>query len=145
MVTQFPADADGKMTQYRRFYIQDGKLIDNAPVQEGDFAGQNFMDDPYCEHYGAERYMDLGATAGMGEALDRGMVLAFSIWWDESEHMNWLDGVEDGVGPCEFHEGDPENIRVVQPDTSLIYSKMKWGELGSTYEYKCKSKPKRKI
>jgi cellulase len=142
VVTQFPADSDGNLIEYRRFYIQDGVKIDNAPVQENNVTGVNYMDDEYCAAHGAARYMDLGATAGMGEAMTRGMVLALSVWWDEGTAMTWLDGINDWgtVGPCQEGEGFPSNIREVQPDTSVTFSNIRWGEIDSTYEHKGKCK-----
>lgn len=133
VVTQFPADANGKLKEMHRLYVQDGKVIQNAKINV-DYApepDQDFLDDAYCEAAGAERYMDLGATAGMGEAMSRGMVLCFSIWWDEGSFMSWLDG--DGAGPCNATEGDPKVIREIQPDTAVTFSNIKWGEIDSTY------------
>jgi cellulase len=98
----------------------------------------NWMDDPYCAAHGAERYMDLGATKGMGEAMSRGMVLAFSVWWDEGGHMEWLDS--DYAGPCKEGEGAPSVIRDTQPDTSVTFSNIRWGEIDSTYELRDKCK-----
>lgn len=99
VVTQFPSDAEGNLIEYRRFYIQDGKKIDNAPINDGsEHDGENVMTDPYCEAHGATRYMDLGATQGMGAAMSRGMVLAFSVWWDEGGHMSWLNGPDYNSG-----------------------------------------------
>ncbi|KFA50685.1 hypothetical protein S40293_04862 [Stachybotrys chartarum IBT 40293] len=117
VVTQFPADEDGILREYHRIYIQDGRIIRNAPTQLDNLPKQNFMDDEYCIATGsATRYMDLGATAGMGASMSRGMVLAMSIWWDEGGNMQWLDGTD--RGPCNATEGAPSNIRNIQPDTA---------------------------
>lgn len=139
VVTQFPSDEEGNLIEYRRFYIQDGKKIDNPPVLEnGEPTEVNWMDDPYCAATGAARYMDLGATKGMGDAMSRGMVLAFSVWWDEGGHMEWLD--HDYAGPCAEGEGAPSVIRESQPDTSVTFSNIKWGEIDSTYKLRDKCK-----
>ncbi|KAG8629826.1 hypothetical protein KVT40_001445 [Elsinoe batatas] len=127
VVTQFPADASGKLVGYRRLYIQDGKQINSVktiPYFES-------FDDDFCASVGSTRYMDLGATEQMGNALTRGMVLAISIWADEGGFMNWLDSGD--AGPCNATEGDPKIIRQVQPDTEVTFSAFKWGEIGSTY------------
>ncbi|KAF3941900.1 Exoglucanase [Dactylella cylindrospora] len=137
VVTQFPADRKGKLLSYHRFYIQDGKRIDQPTAKHEWLPSVNYMDDPYCNATGgATRYLDLGATEEMGKALSRGMVLAMSIWWDEGGFMQWLDG--GNSGPCNATEGAPAVIRGIQPDTSLKFSKIKWGEIGSTYSYKKK-------
>ncbi len=91
----------------------------------------NYLDDPFCKATGSRRFMDLGAMAGMGDALTRGMVLAMSIWWDEGGNMTWLDSGE--AGPCNSTEGNPTTIRKVQPAPEVTYSNLKWGEIGSTF------------
>lgn len=131
VVTQFPVDENGVLVSYHRKYIQGGVVIDNGAVNVSGLPQINYLNDELCEATGAERYMDLGATAGMGEALARGMVLAFSVWWDEGGFMQWLDGGE--AGPCDATEGNPTNIRQIQPDTEVTFSNIKWGEIGSTF------------
>lgn len=133
VITQFPTDESGILKEIHRLYIQDGRLIQNAAVNVTyDAPDINFIDDELCTATGAERFMDLGATGGMGEAMSRGMVLCFSVWWDEGGFMNWLDSGE--AGPCSATEGDPEVIREVQPDTAVTFSNIKWGEIGSTFK-----------
>ncbi|PSK53969.1 Long-chain-alcohol oxidase FAO3 [Elsinoe australis] len=128
VVTQFPADAQGKLTGYRRLYLQDGKVVKS----EMNIPSFDDFGDAYCAANGAARYMDLGATEGMGGALTRGMVLAMSIWWDEGGFMNWLDS--GNAGPCNATEGAPEVIKSIQPDTEVTFSDFKWGEIDSTYQ-----------
>lgn len=144
VVTQFPADQEGTLIEYRRFYIQDGKKIDNAP--ETSSSDKNWMDDEYCSTKGdgTRRYFDLGATAAMGEAMSRGMVLALSVWWDEGGHMTWLDG-DTSNGPCKDGEGSPDTIRENQPDAAVTFSNIKWGELDTTYSTGGKCKKSKRI
>lgn len=78
VVTQFPADASGELASYKRLYVQDGNVIE-MPSVDVNGAQQNIMDDAFCTTNGANKYMDLGATAGMGGAMSRGMVLVFSL------------------------------------------------------------------
>lgn len=137
VITSFPANDEGKLVAYHRQFIQDGVLMDQGATNLTSFPEQNFLDDPLCEEQGARRYRELGATAGMGDALSRGMVLAMSVWWDEGGFMQWLDGGD--AGPCDATEGDPKNIREIQPDTEVSFSNIKWGEIGSTYETPSKS------
>jgi cellulase len=132
VVTQFPADDAGNLKEYHRLYIQNGKVIKNAVVQLDYAPKQDFANDEYCEKTGAARYMDLGATEGMGAAMSRGMVLAMSVWWDEGGNMQWLDG--GNSGPCDATEGAPSNIRNIQPDAAVTFSNIKWGEIGSTFK-----------
>lgn len=132
VISQYPTDENGVLTSYHRMYLQGGKLIDNGAVNITDYPQQNYLNDELCEVSGAERYLELGATQGMGEALARGMVLAMSVWWDEGGFMQWLDGGD--AGPCNATEGDPVNIRKIQPDTEVTFSNIKWGDIGSTFE-----------
>ena len=128
VVTQFPA-TNGTLTGMRRLYIQDGVIIENVG---GDAATPNpFVDDGFCNKAGAKGFMRLGAMKGMGESMSRGMVLAMSIWLDEGGFMKWLDG--GNAGPCNATEGDPKVIQQVEPRPAVVFSQIKWGEIGSTY------------
>ncbi|RPA78534.1 glycoside hydrolase [Ascobolus immersus RN42] len=141
VVTQFPTDSNGRLTAYKRLYVQDGRVIQNAYINVTNnppleaLRNQNFMDEAYCRvSGGTERYLDLGGTTRMGEALARGMVLIFSVWWDESGgNMQWMDGITTNSGPCNADEGSPANIRRVEPNPAVTFSVVKWGEIGSTY------------
>jgi cellulase len=135
VVTQFPAEK-GILKEIRRLYVQDGKVIQNAAVNITGQAAVNSITDSYCaaQGTGTERFMEQGAIEGIGEALSRGMVLIFSIWWDSGGFMNWLDS--GSSGPCNATEGDPAFIVKVQPDPTVTWSNIKWGEIGSTYSTK---------
>lgn len=139
VVTSFPADKNGKLDRIERRYVQDGKVIQNAVVNVEGREKKNYIDDEFCEENpgGTRRFTELGGNVAMGEAMSRGMVLAMSIWWDAGGYMDWLDGVKSNAGPCDATEGSPENIRKVQPDTSLTFSDIKVGEIGSTYAKGC--------
>ncbi|EWC46684.1 endoglucanase type C [Drechslerella stenobrocha 248] len=135
VVTQFEANKKGTLVSYHRYYVQNGKKIVPPNATQSWLPPVNYMDDPYCDATGgATRYLALGATKGMGEALSRGMVLAMSVWWDEGSFMTWLDG--GSHGPCNDTEGAPANIRKIQPDTSVTFSNIRWGDIGST-QSKC--------
>jgi len=138
VVTSFPADRAGKLARIERRYVQDGKVIQNAVYNVEGRSAINYLTDDFCEENpgGTRRFTELGGNIAIGEAMSRGMVLAMSIWWDEGGSMTWLDGAPDN-GPCAAGEGAPSNIRVVQPDTSLVFSEIKVGEIGSTYSKSC--------
>ena len=92
----------------------------------------DFMNDELCTKTGATRYQTMGGNQRVGTALSRGMAMVFGIWWDEAGFMKWLDSGT--AGPCSATEGDPKNIRKVQPDPSVKFSKIRWGEIDSTYD-----------
>ncbi|KAF2653272.1 glycoside hydrolase family 7 protein [Lophiostoma macrostomum CBS 122681] len=111
VVTQFPANG-GKLSSITRKYIQNGRQINSGSVSS-------------CGSEGST-----GGLTGMGAALGRGMVLAISIWNDATQQMAWLDS---GVnGPCRSGEGTPANIQAQHPGTHVVYSNIKWGDIGST-------------
>ncbi|KAF3057413.1 Glucanase [Daldinia childiae] len=107
-VTQFVGS--GTLTQITRTYIQNGKQINGGSIGS-------------CND-GA------GGLSGMGQALGRGMVLAMSIWNDAAQQMSWLDAGNNG--PCNIQESTPSNIQAQHPDTHVIFSNIRWGDIGST-------------
>ncbi|KUI65264.1 putative endo-beta-1,4-glucanase celB [Cytospora mali] len=132
VVTQFITDdgtSSGSLIEIRRLYVQGGRVIRNAAITvEG--ITTSVMDDAYCNAT-ASWFQQRGGLADMGEALGRGMVLVFSIWDDTGGYMNWLDSGD--AGPCSATEGDPALIVEEHPDTKVIYSKIRYGEIGSTF------------
>lgn len=132
VVTQLNADENNQLVSYSRLYVQDGVVIEMPSVTVAG-AEQNIMDDAYCSANGANTYMDLGAATGMGESLSRGHVLVFSLWWDKSTSMSWLDQSSSGSGPCNATEGNPTFIETIQPDTQVTFSNIRWGDIGSTF------------
>lgn len=125
VITQFPAE-DGILKAVVRKYIQDGVVVENAQYNVT-------MDKEFCDAQGGgtESFNRLGGLPGMGGALSRGMVLAMSIWWDEGGNMTWLDSGD--AGPCKVGEGNPSYIKEVEKSPTVTFSKIKWGEIGSTY------------
>lgn len=62
--------------------------------------------------------------------LNLAVVLAMSIWNDATQQMAWLDS---GVnGPCSIAESTPANIQSQHPDTHVVFSNIRWGDIGST-------------
>ncbi|KAF6830281.1 glycosyl hydrolase family 7 [Colletotrichum plurivorum] len=141
VITQFPANAAGELSEIHRLYMQDGHLIRSEVVNNPDLPQVNYLNDEFCAATGSRRFTELGAHREMGDSFDRGMVLAFSIWWDEGGGMRWLDGAPE-AGPCDETEGFPPNIVKVEPNPVVTFSNIKWGELGSTFKPQCKTKPK---
>jgi cellulase len=126
VVTQFPAK-NGVLQSVDRKYVQNGVVFVDEPTSIT-------LNDATCKANGADMFMKLGAMKGMGDAMSRGMVLAMSVWWDESGFMQWLDSGD--AGPCSATDGDPKNILKVEPAPSTTFSNIKWGEIGSTFSGK---------
>ncbi|KAI1341739.1 glycoside hydrolase family 7 protein [Xylariaceae sp. FL0016] len=108
VVTRF--EGSGTLTKISRVYIQNGKQTEGGSISSCN-DGQ-------------------GGLAGMGQALGRGMVLAMSIWNDAAQQMAWLDSGSNG--PCSTAESTPSNIQSQHPDTHVVFSNIKWGDIGST-------------
>ena len=111
----------GSLAQIQRVYVQNGKTIPSANPA-GDIISANA-----CSSAQA-----FGGLANMGQALARGMVLAFSIWNDNGGNMNWLDSGSNG--PCSSTEGAPATILANNPDTHVVFSNIRWGDIGSTVQ-----------
>ncbi|TVY26565.1 Endoglucanase 7a [Lachnellula hyalina] len=112
VTTQFTASG-GTLTQITRSYTQNGRQI----VGGGTIST--------C---GTDS-SSTGLT-GIGNALGRGMVLAMSIWNDATQEMAWLDAGTNG--PCASGAGTPSNIESQHPDTHVVFSNIRWGDIGST-------------
>ncbi|KAL3457934.1 concanavalin A-like lectin/glucanase domain-containing protein [Aspergillus heterothallicus] len=130
VVTQFVTSDNttaGDLVEIRRLYVQDGKVIGNAVVQ----GNRDSLTDALCETT-ASWFEGFDGLDGMGRALGRGMVLAMSIWNDAGGYMQWLDGGDSG--PCNATEGAPSFIEANTPDTSVTFSNIRWGDIGSTFK-----------
>lgn len=116
----------GTLTEIRRQYIQNGKVIANAKSS----SGLDSITQSWCESSDSSA-ATFGGLTTMGQALGRGMVLIFSIWNDNSGFMNWLDS--GSSGPCSSTAGNPANILAQNPTTHVVFSNIRWGDIGSTF------------
>jgi cellulase len=124
IITRFITDdgtTSGTLNQIQRIYVQNGKTVASA-ASGGDIITAS----------GCTSAQAFGGLANMGAALGRGMVLTFSIWNDAGGYMNWLDSGNNG--PCSSTEGNPSNILANYPDTHVVFSNIRWGDIGSTVQ-----------
>jgi cellulose 1,4-beta-cellobiosidase len=152
VVTQFLTNdntANGTLSEIRRLYVQNGKVIQNAKVNVPGLEPTNSLTDAYCTKQkqvfgGNDDFARQRGMKGMGEAVGRGMVLALSIWDDASGYMGWLDQdtypadgdsskAGSGRGPCPTMGGRPADLQKNNSDAAVVFSKIKSGEIGSTY------------
>jgi cellulase len=133
VTTQFITDtgcSTGKLIEIRRKYKQDGVVIENAiAANSSSYPGLQSVTSEYCDASDSAA-KGMGGLATQGEALARGMVLIFSIWNDATGNMTWLDS--GNAGPCTAGEGSPTVIESKYPDTSVTFSNIRWGTIGST-------------
>lgn len=150
VITQFVTDTgtdSGKLTEIRRKYVQNGKVIDNSVSKISGVSG-NSISDTYCtaqkKAFGDNnQFSTLGGLNAMGGAIGRGMVLALSVWDDHAVNMLWLDSTyptdksasTPGVarGTCPITSGVPADVEKNSPNSQVIYSNIKIGPIGSTF------------
>ena len=151
IVTQFITSdntSTGDLTEIRRIYVQNGKVIQNSNVNIPGIDPVNSITENFCaqqkEVTGDTNYFDQhGGLKQVGEALSTGMVLALSIWDDYTASMLWLDSdyptdadaSSPGVsrGPCATSSGVPATVESQSPGATVIFSNIKFGPIGSTY------------
>ncbi|KAL2868917.1 glycoside hydrolase family 7 protein [Aspergillus lucknowensis] len=151
IVTQFITDDGtdtGALSEIKRFYVQDGQVIPNSESTWTDNPG-NSITTEFCEAQKAafgdtDVFTTHGGLAGMGAALEEGMVLVLSLWDDDYAHMLWLDSTypvdadpsQPGIarGTCSTDSGVPSDVESEHADASVVYSNIKFGPIGSTFD-----------
>ncbi|GES61459.1 cellobiohydrolase celD [Aspergillus terreus] len=145
VVTQFVGDG-GSLSEIKRLYVQNGKVIANAQSNVDGVTGNSITSDFCTAQKTAFGDQDIfskhGGLSGMGDAMSA-MVLILSIWDDHNSSMMWLDSSypedadasEPGVarGTCEHGVGDPETVESQHPGATVTFSNIKFGPIGSTY------------
>ncbi|KAF3762714.1 family 7 glycoside hydrolase [Cryphonectria parasitica EP155] len=128
VTTQFITDdgtTTGTLTEIKRIYHQNNVSVPSA-ISGGNGDSINAT---WCSSVDSAA-TTYGNLETMGEALGRGMVLAFSIWNDASQYMDWLD--EGSSGPCSSTAGNPALIQANNATTHVVFSNIKWGDINST-------------
>ncbi|KAA8902272.1 cellobiohydrolase precursor [Sphaerosporella brunnea] len=150
VVTQFITDtgtSSGQLTEIRRFYVQNGKLIPNSQSKIAGVSGNSitsaFCDAQKAAFGDAYTFKDKGGFASMTTAMKAGMVLVMSLWDDHYANMLWLDSnyptdanpSTPGIarGGCSTASGKPSDVETNNASASVTYSNIKFGDLNSTY------------
>merc|ERR1712014_290950 len=152
VVTQFlttDGTEDGDLSEIRRYYIQNGRVIHSpeTTILGGD--DTDSITDGFCDakkelFEDVNDYKELGGSKAMGESLDRGHVMIFSLWDDVEVNMNWLDSAfpldrpesDPGVkrGDCPGgRTSTPEYVRRNFPDGYVSFQNAAIGEIGSVH------------
>ncbi|KAB2568570.1 Glycosyl hydrolase family 7 [Lasiodiplodia theobromae] len=150
VVTQFITNdgtASGTLSEIKRFYVQNGKVIPNSESTIAGVSG-NSITSAYCdaqkEVFGDNTsFQDQGGLASMSQALNAGMVLVMSIWDDHHSNMLWLDSdypvdadpSQPGIsrGTCPTTSGVPSEVEESAASAYVVYSNIKVGDLNSTF------------
>ncbi|KAK4158034.1 glycoside hydrolase [Chaetomidium leptoderma] len=145
VVTQFYKNSAGQLSEIKRFYVQNGKIIPNSESTIPGVAGNSITQD-WCDRQKAAfgDQGDFNAKGGMlqmGKALEKPMVLVMSIWDDHAVNMLWLDSTfpvdKAGVpgaerGACATTSGVPAEVEAQVPNSNVAFSNIKFGPIGST-------------
>jgi hypothetical protein len=151
VVTQFitkDGSDNGDLSEIRRVYVQDGKVIKNTPANVPGLKNYDSISDQFCSDvkgiFGDKNdFANKGGLKQLGGALGRGVVLVMSLWDDHEAHMLWLDSnypvdkpaTTPGVarGSCPTSSGVPTDVERDSPNASVKFSNIKFGSLNSTY------------
>ncbi|KAI1174897.1 cellulose 1,4-beta-cellobiosidase [Nemania sp. FL0916] len=144
VVTQF-LESGGALSEIKRFYVQNGKVIPNSQTKISGTSG-NSITTQYCTAQKAafgdtDIFSQRGGLAQMGDALADDMVLVMSVWDDHAVNMLWLDSTypTDSTSPgakrgtCATTSGVPADVESQNPNSSVTYSNIKFGPINSTF------------
>jgi cellulose 1,4-beta-cellobiosidase len=152
VVTQFITDnnsSTGNLIEMRRIYVQDGKVYANSKTNQPGQSNADSITDAYCDAQKTAfndhpRFQENGGLVQMGKSLGKGHVLVLSIWDDYDAQMLWLDSQAypidadpntPGVarGTCATTSGKPTDVEANSPDAQVIFSNIKFGDIGTTF------------
>ncbi|KDN35458.1 hypothetical protein RSAG8_11541, partial [Rhizoctonia solani AG-8 WAC10335] len=140
--------ATGALSEIRRLYVQDGKVIQNSKTDISGMSAYDSITESFCTAQktafsDTNIFASKGGLTNLGKAFDNGMVLVMSLWDDHAANMLWLDsdypvGVDasqPGVarGTCATTSGTPTDVESNYPNSSVTYSNIQFGDIGSTY------------
>merc|ERR1712214_182017 len=154
VVTQFlttDGTDTGDLSEIRRFYVQDGEVIHSPSSTILGPDDTDVITDDFCDAkkdlFGDEKhFQELGGMKAMGESLDRGHVMIFSLWDDVEVNMLWLDsayplnkpetdpGIKRGDCPGGI-ESTPTYLRQTYPNGYVTFKNAAVGEIGSTTDF----------
>lgn len=149
VVTQFittDGTDNGDLKEIKRFFVQDGKTIGHPKSTIDKLSSQyDSITDDMCDKvkgvFGDQNdHQKKGGLKKMGQSLKNGMTLVMSLWDDSAADMLWLDSTYPTTktswggprGSCDTKTGNPDQERKQYPHSSVTFSDIKVGELGST-------------
>ncbi|RMJ11822.1 putative exoglucanase type C [Fusarium kuroshium] len=146
VVTQFIKGSSGGLSEIKRFYVQNGKVISNAESKVTNNPGNSVTED-FCtaqkKAFGDDDdFTAKGGFSQMSDALAAPMVLTMSLWDDHKANLLWLDstypvdatGAGAKRGTCSTDSGVPSEVEAEAPDSKVSFSNIKFGPIGTTFE-----------
>ncbi|KAK3401604.1 glycoside hydrolase [Sordaria brevicollis] len=148
VVTQFLKDSSGQLSEIKRFYVQNGKVIANSEStidgNPGNSITPEFCNAQKTAFGDSDIFNNKGGFAQFSAAIAKPMVLVMSLWDDHYANMLWLDSTfpvdadpeapGKARGTCETSSGVPAEIESSQANNQVIYSNIKFGPIGSTFK-----------
>lgn len=144
VVTQF-IETSGALSEIKRFYVQNGKVIPNSASNIAGVSGDSITA-AYCTAQKSvfgdtDSFASKGGLAQMGAALAQPMVLVMSLWDDHYSNMLWLDSTYPTTssalgaarGTCATTSGAPSDVESASAGATVVYSNIKFGPIGSTF------------
>ena len=144
VVTQFISSDgtdNGDLTEIRRFYVQDGKQINTTAWQGFDSITDDYVNKAKAYFNDTKSFEPRGGLKRLGDVMkSNGMVLVMSLWDDSYAQMAWLDATQpvgstavgSKRGPCADGSGDPSKLEKNSPNSKVVFSDIKFGDIGST-------------
>ncbi|ETM99769.1 hypothetical protein PPTG_18588 [Phytophthora nicotianae INRA-310] len=152
VVTRFITDdgtETGALSEITRFYVQDGVSYEMPYATWSGIEDMNSLTESQCSaaktEFGDEDdHKAKGGLEQLSLAMKRGMVLTMSLWTDSAAYCLWLDSdypvtadVSDpGVarGTCATTTGVPDDVISEQPDATVVFSNIRFGDIGTTVD-----------
>ncbi|GKT54559.1 exoglucanase type C precursor [Colletotrichum tofieldiae] len=148
IVTQFLKGSDGILSEIKRFYVQNDKVVPNSQSVIASNPG-NSLTPSFCDAQKAafgdiDIFKARGGFTQMSDAVAKPMVLVLSLWDDHYANMLWLDstypvdaapgtpGAE--RGSCPTTSGVPADVEANAPNSNVKFSNIKFGPINSTFK-----------
>ncbi|KAG9080348.1 hypothetical protein FRC06_006757, partial [Ceratobasidium sp. 370] len=151
VVAQFTTSdgtTSGALTEIRRRYVQNGKVIQNSKTAVSGMSDYGSITDQFCTDQkiafnDKNVFSTMGGLATMDKSFTKGVVFVLSVWDDHAANMLWLDSnyptdsdlATPGIarGTCATTSGVPKDVESQSPDASVTYSNIRFGDIDSTY------------
>ncbi|QRV99866.1 beta-1,4-D-glucan cellobiohydrolase [Ceratobasidium sp. AG-Ba] len=150
VVTQFITSdntAAGALTEIRRLYVQDARVIQNSKTNIAGMAAYDSITDKFYTDQKAafsdvNTFAAMGGLATMDKSFSKGVALGMSVWDDHAANVLWLDSSfpinldpsKPGVarGSCTASSGAPSDIETSAASASVTHSNTRFGDIGSS-------------
>ncbi|KAJ6559235.1 cellobiohydrolase-like protein [Mycena vulgaris] len=131
----------GTLSEIRRLYVQNGKVIRNSNTNVPGIPTSNSITDAFCAAQktatgDTNNFAAHGGLATMGAALQKGMVLAMSLWDDHEAEICSGSTATTRSTLALPRPVSPVALALLPletPSNSVTFSNIKTGPIGSTF------------